>query len=82
MVVLAFVLFVTITVAHNSGIYTITLLRQIHDEIILMRYYLNARLLFIKVMAKLTFPLPLIRWSWIIIFINIRNKVVLVSFLL
>ena len=81
MVGTSFSLFVTNTVAHNGGSYTISVLRKIHSEIIFMITCLEVRCLFIEVGVRLPEPLLLICWSYIIMSLNTRYKVFLVSFL-
>ena len=59
----AFVLFIPTAIAHNSRIYTIAMLREIHTEIIFIRSCLTVRFLIIEVMARLPDSLLLVRQS-------------------
>ena len=81
MVGVAFVLFVPTAISQNGGSWAISVIRESRAERILVRTCLVVRLMVIEVMVKFPYPLLLIRWSKLIISLNVRNYILLVSFL-
>ena len=67
--------------APDGGRQNIFVIRESHSERNFMRIVLTSRLLIIEVMLKLPYSLLIKRKILIIVVLDIRNKVLLVSFL-